>query len=141
MTAGAVHGIDRDRFPEPAQDSRAMPSVGGNIIAQLVQPQGEIPEDGRKNVCYLYPDCTSSLFLFQVVHLQAYVPDPKDFQKGNLKFENEEIRIVRQPCYDQSRKAAVGDKISLSCVAVCKHPIVYEWLKQVRQDNSSALTI
>ena len=71
-------------------------------------------------------------FLFQVVHLEVYVPDPKDFQNfRNLKFENENIEIVRQPSYDQSRKAAVGDKITLSCVAVCKHTLVYEWLKQV----------
>ena len=35
---------------EPAQElhSRATPSVRGNIIAQSVQPQGEIPEEGRK---------------------------------------------------------------------------------------------
>ena len=35
---------------EPTQElnSRAMPSVGGNITAQSVQPQGEIPENGRK---------------------------------------------------------------------------------------------
>ena len=38
----------------PAQEllSRAVPSVGGSITAQLVQPQGEIPEEGRKkNEC------------------------------------------------------------------------------------------
>jgi hypothetical protein len=68
--------------------------------------------------------------------LDVYVPDPKDLQRGDLKFENEEIQIVRQPFYDQNRKAAVGDKISLSCVAVCKHPLVYEWLKQVRKINN-----
>ena len=28
--------------------SRAAPNVGGSITAQLVQPQGEIPEEGRK---------------------------------------------------------------------------------------------
>ena len=35
---------------EPAQElpSRAMPSVGGNITTQSVQPQGEIMEEGRK---------------------------------------------------------------------------------------------
>ena len=35
---------------EPAQElhSRAAPSVGGNITTQLVQPQREIPEEGRK---------------------------------------------------------------------------------------------
>ena len=35
---------------EPTQElnSRAAPSVGGSITAQLVQPQGEIPEEGRK---------------------------------------------------------------------------------------------
>ena len=30
--------------------SRAAPSVGGNITAQSVQPQGEIPEEGRKKL-------------------------------------------------------------------------------------------
>ena len=34
----------------PAQElhSRAAPSVGGSITAQLVQPQEEIPEEGKK---------------------------------------------------------------------------------------------
>ena len=36
----------------PAQElqSRAAASVGGSITAQLVQPQGEIPEEGRKKI-------------------------------------------------------------------------------------------
>ena len=33
--------------------SRAAPSAGGNITAQSVQPQGEIPEEGRKKLLNL----------------------------------------------------------------------------------------
>ena len=41
----------------PAQElhSRAAPSVGGSITAQSVQPQGEIPEEGRKKTS-TFPD-------------------------------------------------------------------------------------
>ena len=34
--------------PPQELNSRAVPSVGGSITAQSVQPQGEIPEEGRK---------------------------------------------------------------------------------------------
>lgn len=71
----------------------------------------------------------------EVIHLEVFVPDLKALQRGDLKFENEAIRIVQQPSYDQSRKSAVGEKISLACLAVCKYPLKYEWLKQgLRKD-------
>ena len=44
----AIEFLDNSHISEPALElhSRAAPSVGG-ITAQSVQPQGEIPEEGR----------------------------------------------------------------------------------------------
>ena len=41
-------GYSRISVPTQELHSRAAPSVGDNITAQLSQPQGEIPEEGRK---------------------------------------------------------------------------------------------
>ena len=51
---GGVFSSGSSHILEPAQElhSRAGPSVRGNTTAQLVQPQGEILEEGRrKKMC------------------------------------------------------------------------------------------
>ncbi len=43
------------------------------------------------------------------------------------------ILIVKQPAYvieGGKKKAGLGDRVSLSCAAVCRHRIKYEWQKQ-----------
>ena len=48
-------GYNHISVPSQKLYSRAAPSVGGSITAQSVQPQGEMPEEGRKNsLVYLY---------------------------------------------------------------------------------------
>ena len=52
MNYAKVINSGYSHISEPAQElhSRAAPSLGGNITAQSFQPQGEIPEEGRKKV-------------------------------------------------------------------------------------------
>ena len=47
--------LDNSHISEPALKlhSRAAPSVGGNITAQSILTQGEIPEEGRIFFCIL----------------------------------------------------------------------------------------
>ena len=50
--SGALYAADPGSIPDESNalfsNSRAAPSVGGDITAQSVQPQGEILEVGRK---------------------------------------------------------------------------------------------
>ena len=48
MMINNIEFLDNSHISEPARElhSRAAPSIGG-ITAQSVQPQGEIPEEGR----------------------------------------------------------------------------------------------
>ena len=41
------YGCSHMSYPALELHSRAMPSVRGNITAQLILTQGEIPEEGR----------------------------------------------------------------------------------------------
>ncbi len=63
--------------------------------------------------------------------LEVTLPTPDQIEE--LTFDHEEIIILEQPASDLSggqRKAAIGEKISLTCLAACKYPLKYEWLKR-----------
>ena len=57
---------------EPAHElhSRAAPSVGGNTTTHLVQPQGEIPEEGKNTRC---PQGSISLLVISIMLIQTSI--------------------------------------------------------------------
>ena len=71
-------------------------------------------------------------------HLRVEVPSERQIANAEVSFSHTDIRIVQQPLYASEKRAAIGDKIVLNCLAVCHHPLKYEWLKQgVRKDLTS----
>jgi hypothetical protein len=64
-----------------------------------------IPGGRRRRQNNTTPHCfvqsVPDLPLKQTVRLNVYVPDPKEIQNLGLKFDNDKIRIVRQPSFDQ----------------------------------------
>ncbi len=61
---------------------------------------------------------------------------PTAEQLESLQFDDEEIEIIQQPILAFSNvKAAVGEKVHLTCLAGCKYTLKFEWLKRgVRVD-------
>ena len=75
--------------------------------------------------------------------MEVIVQMPNMDQFQSLEFKNEAIEILKQPsfAYDQA-KSAIGEKIHLTCLAACKYPLKYEWLRKgVRIDLFSKSTI
>ena len=69
------------------------------------------------------------------VSLEVRLPDTtEEFDK--LQFVHEEIKILQQPILPfKNVKAAIGEKVHLTCLAGCRHKLKYEWLKRgVRSD-------
>ena len=76
----------------------------------------------------------------KVIDVIVQMPSIDHFQ--SLEFKNEAIQILKQPtfAYDQA-KSAIGEKIHLTCLAACKYPLKYEWLRKgVRIDLFSKST-
>ena len=70
-----------------------------------------------------------------VATLEVNIPDVD--QWNAFQFENEEIQILKQPSlvFGQA-KAAIGEKVHLTCLAASKHKLRYEWVKRaVRLDR------
>ena len=70
-----VINLGYSHISEPAQElhSRASPSVRGNITTQLVQPRGEIPEEGRKKKKKKHNNCSLMLYKFQFMLKYNYI--------------------------------------------------------------------
>lgn len=70
----------------------------------------------------------------KITNLEVELPTIDQFTK--LEFENEDIEIIQQPILPfKNVKAAIGEKVHLTCLAACKFPLKYEWLKKpVRTD-------
>ena len=66
------------------------------------------------------------------VFIEVNLPNIDHWEK--LKFENEVIQIIQQPSliFNQA-KAAIGEKVHLTCLAACKHKLRYEWVKRAIQ--------
>ena len=64
--------------------------------------------------------------------ISVSVREPNEKELAALEFSNEEIRIVKQPFYTpkNSKKAGIGDLVSLECFAVARYGLRYEWLKR-----------
>jgi hypothetical protein len=61
--------------------------------------------------------------------LEVTLPTFEQFQE--LQFDHEHIVILHQPSMPMSNaKAAIGEKVHLSCLAASKWPLKYEWLKR-----------
>ena len=77
----------------------------------------------------------------KAIDVIVQMPSVDHFQ--SMEFKNEAIEILKQPtfAYDQA-KSAIGEKIHLTCLAACKYPLKYEWLRKgVRIDLFSKSTI
>ena len=71
----------------------------------------------------------------QTAHLEVVLPDTTE-QFDDLEFSHEDVKILQQPILPfQNVKAAIGEKVHLTCLAGCKYGLKYEWLKRgVRTD-------
>ena len=63
--------------------------------------------------------------------LVVEIPTKEELKSNSLTFTNESILLLKQPCLsDPSVKRAIGERITLSCSAVCKYTLDYEWVRQ-----------
>ena len=71
----------------------------------------------------------------QTATLEVVLPDTTE-QFDELEFSHEDVKILQQPSLPfQNVKAAIGEKVHLTCLAGCKYGLKYEWLKRgVRTD-------
>ena len=71
----------------------------------------------------------------QTATLEVVLPDTTE-QFDELEFSHEDVKILQQPILPfQNVKAAIGEKVHLTCLAGCKYGLKYEWLKRgVRTD-------
>ena len=92
-------------------------------------------DDRGKYFCCITTQPTGNSRNTENVSLEVRLPDTtEEFDK--LQFVHEEIKILQQPILPfKNVKAAIGEKVHLTCLAGCRHKLKYEWLKRgVRSD-------
>ena len=92
-------------------------------------------DDRGKYHCSITTQPTGKSQNTQAVSLEVRLPDTTE-QFHELEFKHEEIKILQQPILPfQNVKAAIGEKVHLTCLAGCRHKLKYEWVKRgVRTD-------
>ena len=67
----------------------------------------------------------------KVASVIVNIPGDEELRNNSLHFTNETILLLKHPeLGDAGSKRAIGDRIILSCKAVCKYPLDYEWVRQ-----------